>query len=498
MSIYGPALAAIGRTSVARDGSRPPETDITWNGQRITDVGEPLLPGDAVNKAFVDSNVLYGASITAEAPAPVTPVPTGTEADLLLAPLSENPPGQNVFAVNPGGSISLNAPGGPTHVYLQIRISSAQNTQIEIRVRDTLGALVTSSQTYIRRNTDGYFDYVLTIDEQSLATYTLHVATIFNNPATFSDARLTIESPRIGNQVSTNQVTALVPSSEGGINQWAVNVAHETGLQERLPLSGGAMSGPITMGGHTIKDLIAPAEPADAATKAYTDTQDNLRVAKTGDTMSGDLVMGAQRVSDLADPVAAQDAATKAYTDSQDNLRVAKAGDTMSGDLAMGGNRVTGLADPAVAQDAATKNYVDSAEQSGRARVYEAGVGGIFIPSAPPVTFVSIFSFMPPAAWIGQSVMLSFFIQLIPNGTNRYSWYLTIPTPGVSVRTDMTGEGHEWSFSGVRYASISASCVVVPTGIGAVEIGIGLDGESCTLINNATKRSIVTAQLANT
>ncbi len=52
----------------------------------------------------------------------------------------------------------------------------------------------------------------------------------------------------------------------------------------------------------------------------------------------------------VADPAAAQDAATRAYVDARDGLRVAKAGDSMTGVLNMGANKVTNVANPTVAQ----------------------------------------------------------------------------------------------------------------------------------------------------
>ena len=56
----------------------------------------------------------------------------------------------------------------------------------------------------------------------------------------------------------------------------------------------------------------------------------------------------------------AQDAATKTYTDTQRDTRLATAGGTMSGPIAMGSNKVTGLAAPTDANDAVTKTYVDT------------------------------------------------------------------------------------------------------------------------------------------
>ena len=78
-----------------------------------------------------------------------------------------------------------------------------------------------------------------------------------------------------------------------------------------------------------------------------------------GGTMSGEIAMGSNKITGAADPTGAQDVATKVYTDTQRDTRVAKSGDTMSGALAMGNNKITGLATPTSTTDATNKTYVD-------------------------------------------------------------------------------------------------------------------------------------------
>jgi hypothetical protein len=76
--------------------------------------------------------------------------------------------------------------------------------------------------------------------------------------------------------------------------------------------------------------------------------------------MSGAIAMGTSKITGMGDPTSNQDAATKVYTDTQRDTRLALSGGTMSGAIAMGTNKITGAGDPTSAQDVATKNYIDT------------------------------------------------------------------------------------------------------------------------------------------
>jgi hypothetical protein len=75
----------------------------------------------------------------------------------------------------------------------------------------------------------------------------------------------------------------------------------------------------------------------------------------------------AATVTGLSTPVSATDAATKAYVDTADALKLNLSGGTMSGAIAMGNNRITGLGTPTAASDAVTKSYTDAVAGSAQA-----------------------------------------------------------------------------------------------------------------------------------
>ena len=84
------------------------------------------------------------------------------------------------------------------------------------------------------------------------------------------------------------------------------------------------------------------------------------KLSLTGGTMTGQLSLGANKIVSVADPTLAQDVATKAYVDAADTTGLPLAGGTMSGAIAMGTNKITGLGTPTDAADATTKAYTDS------------------------------------------------------------------------------------------------------------------------------------------
>jgi hypothetical protein len=124
-------------------------------------------------------------------------------------------------------------------------------------------------------------------------------------------------------------------------NVWVPVTGGSGGGGAYLPLSGGTMTGFITL----VSD---PTSSLHSATKQYVDA----RVAKAGDTMLGALTLA-------ADPTVPMHAATKQYSD----LKLARAGGTMTGPLTL-------AADPAADMQAATRLYVDT---SANGRVLRGG-----------------------------------------------------------------------------------------------------------------------------
>lgn len=116
-------------------------------------------------------------------------------------------------------------------------------------------------------------------------------------------------------------------------------------LTNYLALSGGTMTGTLSMGNNAITLVATPTADTDAANKAYVDSA----VATETEARTSAISELTTQITNITSGTTELDAYVK------------KAGDTMTGALAMGSNKITGLATPTADADAATKAYVDTA-----------------------------------------------------------------------------------------------------------------------------------------
>ena len=136
-----------------------------------------------------------------------------------------------------------------------------------------------------------------------------------------------------------------------------------------LQLAGGTMNGALDMGTQLINNVVDPAAAQDAATMNYVDTEiADLMLGGTvgpylplsgADPMLGPLDMGAFRATNLLNPSNPQDAVTLDYADSN-YLSNSGAIGPVGGTLDMGGFRIVNMGDPVGVQDAVTLDYLES------------------------------------------------------------------------------------------------------------------------------------------
>ena len=105
---------------------------------------------------------------------------------------------------------------------------------------------------------------------------------------------------------------------------------------------------------------------------------DSLKQTVSIDPSTGLPSASGQRITNVADPTSAQDAATKAYTDAADALRLKRDGtQAMTGALPMGGFKVTGLGTATTSTDAVTKGQFDTGVASAAADAAAAAASAV-------------------------------------------------------------------------------------------------------------------------
>ena len=95
---------------------------------------------------------------------------------------------------------------------------------------------------------------------------------------------------------------------------FATSIASSLGT--KLTLTGGSMTGTLSLGGNTITNLASASTTSGVVNKGQMETQDALKLSLTGGTMGGDIAMGGNRITGINEtPTASSHATSKAYVD---------------------------------------------------------------------------------------------------------------------------------------------------------------------------------------
>lgn len=345
---------------------------------------------------FVDSQAVFTGAVTADS---VSVATTSTFTGLLTA---------NGGILNNGvftntGTFNMNG---------NVNIGDATGDTVTITARVASNLVPSADDTYdLGASTNEWRN--LWLDG------TANIDTLVADAVTVSGG--SIDNTAIGATTASTIRGTVVTATTGFIGNLTGNVTGNTTGTHVGPVTGavtGDVTGNITSSGTstfnnvtingtldlnagsvgTITGLSAPTNATDAATKAYVDGADALKVNKSGDTITGTITLsGGAKVTGLPTPTVNADAATKLYVDTAianlintapgtlDTLneiatalgndpnfaatmttelakKLDKAGGTMTGAVDMGSNKITSLGAPTLAGDATTKTYVDAGD----------------------------------------------------------------------------------------------------------------------------------------
>jgi hypothetical protein len=246
---------------------------------------------------------------------------------------------QAAYAAGSGGSGNIinifNAPSAASALLAQ---AWAEYLPGELPA-DTLAGTGITGDHFSARYWANHADVQVSDTQNQIATFTALLAASTNSalvgaPLFLSTGTYAAQS-LVVNAGVIYRAKATVNPGPFDVSQWD----QVTGTTPPLPLTGGTLTGPLTLAAN-------PATALQPATKQYTDAADALALPKAGGTMTGALTLA-------ANPATALQPATKQYTDAADALALPKTGGTMTG-------AITLAADPVTALQPATRQYVDA------------------------------------------------------------------------------------------------------------------------------------------
>ena len=93
--------------------------------------------------------------------------------------------------------------------------------------------------------------------------------------------------------------------------------------------------------------------------KKYVDDRDNTKLSLTGGTMTGDITIGNNKIITTSDPTLDTHLARKKYVDDQDAKKLSLTGGVMTGDIVINDYRIWSTSDPTHDRHLTRKIYVD-------------------------------------------------------------------------------------------------------------------------------------------
>ena len=409
---------------------------LNLSNNRIMGVGTPTSNNDAVNKSYVDNYITgAGSTIAKNNLTESRVVVSDTSGKINVSSVTTTELGY-LSGVTSSIQTQLNNKANSSHTHSYLPLSGGTMSGAINLGTNKLTNLATPTSSTDATNKQ-YVDSQVATKQNTItgAASTIASSNLTSNRVTISD-----NSGKIGiSDITTTELNYL--------DNVTSNI--QTQLNNKLSLSGGTMTGDINLGTHKITNLGTPTSNTDAATKSYVDTAvanvsggvSGAYLPLTGGTMSGEISMGNNKITNISTPTQNTDAVNKQYVDTQitsaqpnitgaassiitSNLTASRAlvsdtngkvavsavtstelgyldgvtsnvqtqlngkaatnhthsylplsGGTLSGALSLNNNKITNLATPTSNSDAVNKSYVDTAIAG-----VSGGITGAYLP----------------------------------------------------------------------------------------------------------------------
>ena len=288
-------------------------TDVSLNTRKLTDVVDPTSPQDAATKYYVDNH--SGTAITALTGDVLATGPGSVTATIASGAITNGKVSAtaaiaysklNLATSIVNGDISSSA----AIAYSKLNLaSSIVNADISSSAAIAYSKLSLSSSIV---NSDIASGAAIDYSKLSLATSIVNGDISASAAIAYSKlAALTASKILVSDGSGVVSASSVSTTTLGYLDATS---SIQTQLNGKLNLSGGTMSGNITMGGYQIKGMANPSSSDDAATKGYVDSvaeglrpKESVRVATTANiTLSGHPTIDGVTVAD-ADRVLVKD-----------------------------------------------------------------------------------------------------------------------------------------------------------------------------------------------
>lgn len=285
---------------------------LNLNNNRITGVGTPTSNSDAANKNYVDTYISgAGSTIVKNNLTESRTLISDTSGKVSVSTITSAELGY-LDGVTSNIQTQLNEKANSNHTHSYLPLSGGTMTgSINLGTNRIINlATPTSSSDAVNKS---YVDTQLN-SKQNIITGA--ASTVTTNGLTGNRVVVSTTEGKIG-------ISSVTSTELGYLN--GVTSSIQTQLNNKLSLSGGTLTGDINLGTHKITNLGTPTSNNDAATKSYVDTAvanvsggvSGAYLPLTGGTMSGEISMGNNKITNISTPTQNTDAVNKQYVDTQ-------------------------------------------------------------------------------------------------------------------------------------------------------------------------------------